>query len=73
MSTTAAVNNVNHVPGLKAGHQIITDECREIRGDEGAREAAVEAINRRVQNLMGSWASGERAKIHIAVYVEYPK
>ncbi len=62
-----------NVPGTAAVHAVISDACREGRGDAGAIDEAVERIRRGYLQVAEGWPVGAGAKIHVVLLVERPK
>ncbi len=60
------------IPGLCATHRIISDDCREAKGDETVRAEVRESVNHAVARALDGWEKGKGAKIHVVVTVERP-
>lgn len=58
------------IPGLKAVHAIITDECRENRTDEGAINEALRRVREEFLACAPAWPLGKNTKFHIVLTVE---
>lgn len=56
-----------------AKHAIITDTCRNNKGDVGAINEALERIRQEYDNLLQYWPIGKGTKFHIKLIVEYEK
>lgn len=63
------------IPGIKAAHCWITDNCRVVQG--GDREAFAEATDRLWRQYVrlcdSSWPVGKGASFHLALTVDYPR
>jgi hypothetical protein len=60
------------IPGAKARHAIVTDACREKRGDIGALEEAISRILATYLEVVAGWPVGKGVRIHLALTVERP-
>jgi hypothetical protein len=63
---------MTQVPGLKAKHAIITDQCRLNRTDEGAVDEALRRVRQEALECMAGWPTGAGAQFHIALTIERP-
>ena len=60
------------LPGIKAKHFIVSDECCEARQENGALEFVLSGIADEFHKLRETW-KGKGAKIHIAMTIEYDR
>lgn len=59
--------------GSHAHHSIITPECRENRGDDGAFDEAVERARAVYDGIVHGWrSSGPQPTIHLVLGLERP-
>ena len=65
--------SASSIPGMKAEHAIITDACRENRGDEGAFDEAVRRLREQYIACVAGWKDRPGVKFHVALTVEPPK
>ena len=61
------------IPGIKASHAIITDECRQNRHDIGAFFEASDRVRAEYTKLMHDWPIGKGAEFHLVLTVDYPR
>jgi len=61
------------IPGIKAGHSEITDNCRNTRGNIGAVEEALKVARVTLNELVYAWPTGRGARLHVIVSVEYDR
>ena len=61
------------IPGVKSCHAMISDTCRETRGDREAFETAARMLQNEYAGLIQFWKKGRGAKIHLVLTVEYPQ
>ena len=66
-----AIPKTSTIPGIKAKHAIISDECRINKSDGGAFEEAVAHLREEYKNLLHHWPTGKRAKFHVVLTVEH--
>lgn len=63
------------LPGITARHAIISPSCREMRGDEGALEEALDRLRDSGRHMMESWPlekmRSHGCKFHLVLSVEY--
>jgi len=57
------------IPGIKARHVTITDECRENRGEYAAFQEAMERIFREYCETLKYWPIGKGAGFHLVLTV----
>lgn len=60
------------MPGVKAGHCRISDQCRSGRGDRGAFDEAVNRMRAIYDAMCESWPIGKDAKLHLVLVIERP-
>lgn len=60
------------IPGIKAVHAIITDTCRENRGDEGAIDEALRRVKEEYMACAPVWPAGT-VQFHVVLTVERKK
>lgn len=60
------------IPGQLALHLVVSDACREGRGEQGAIDEAVERLRREYAHLLTGWPAGSGVRFHIALTVERP-
>ena len=61
------------VPGIKAAHMIISDNCRTVQGgDMKAFDVAVRKLRKEYENLMDVWPKGKGAEFSVILTVDYP-
>ncbi len=60
------------MPGMQAMHAYITDDCRKMRGDDGATEEVLRRVREQLDATLKGWKPGLGVKIHIGVAVERP-
>lgn len=58
------------VPGLKAKHAIVTDACRELRGDEGTVDESLARLRAEALLALAGWPPGEGTRFHFVLSVE---
>ena len=59
------------IPGIKAGHAVITPNCRRIHGGPGAYEEACRRLREHYESLL---VEGNRdADIHLTITVQRPR
>ena len=56
--------------GRQALHAWISDDCRKMRGDDGAKEEALRRVREQLDSVLKGWKQGLGMKIHIGVTVE---
>ena len=61
------------IPGIQAKHAIISDNCRQLRGDEGAIDEALDRLKQEYVKLMEHWPLGKEVKFHVVLTVDYPR
>ena len=61
------------LPGRKAMHAWITDECRTNHGDDGVTEEVVRRLREALGDILNGWKQGLGAKFNIVVTVEPPE
>jgi hypothetical protein len=61
-----------NIPGVAAKHAIITDECRQNRGDAGAVEEALRRLREEYDNVARGWPVGSGGRFHLVLVVERP-
>ncbi len=57
------------LPGIKAKHFIISDNCCKINGEDGAIDYSLQQIREEFIRLRKAW-KGKEAKIHVAITIE---
>lgn len=61
------------VPGIKAAHMVINDNCRTVQGgDMEAFDEAVRRLRKEYENLMDAWPKGKGAEFNVVLTVDYP-
>lgn len=60
------------IPGIKAKHRIVTDNCRG-RGKGVAIEEALESLREEYEKLDDIWPEGEDHKFHLVLTVDNAK
>lgn len=60
------------LPGLKAKHAIVTDQCRTNRTDAGAVDEALSRLRSEALECMANWPQGVGAQFHFALTLERP-
>ena len=60
---------MTELPGMKAVHAIITPECVDARGHDGAIDEALHRARKELDACMRGW-KGTPANFHVAVTVE---
>ena len=60
-------------PGLCALHAVITDQCRENRGDAGALDEAFDRIRQQYERSVKGWRGTPGVKFHVLLTVERPQ
>lgn len=60
------------LPGIKAQHAIITDTCRQNRGDEGAIDEALARLKQEYLATLKFWPIGKDVTFHVALTVDKP-
>lgn len=63
---------MSHLPGLKALHAIISDDCRRNRGDEGAIDEALRRVREEYLACVRSWHPHKGVKFNVLLTVEAP-
>lgn len=58
-------------PGMSASHAIITEECLENRGEQGAIDEALDRTRESLEQCVPAWA-GKGARFHVVVVIERP-
>ena len=63
------------VPGLTARHAVVSDQCRDIHGDLGAFDEAVERLRETYVECLLGWKRQNIAgvKYHLVLSVERPE
>lgn len=61
------------VPGIKAQHAVISDDCRLNRGNRGAVDEAIARVRVEYESLLEHWPIGKEAKFHLVLTVDYPR
>lgn len=61
---------MNEIPGLRALHRWITDDCRKGKGDEGAIQEVVGDVDRQLRQSLTGWPEGEGTRVHVVITVE---
>lgn len=59
------------LPGIKGGHQIITENCREIHTDEHVFDEATKRLKYEWEKYKEAWPKG--TKFHVVFTIEPPK
>ena len=60
------------IPGSKAKHCIVTDACRENRGDWPAVDEALERLREEALLCIKGWQNRPGAQFHFVLTVERP-
>jgi hypothetical protein len=60
------------IPGTKAKHAIITDQCRINRGDREAAEEALSRLREEALECMAGHDFGHGVQFHLVLTVEKP-
>ncbi len=60
------------IPGIKARHAFVTDDCRRGRTDAGAVDEALDRLRAEATELLKSWDQGKGARFHFVLTVERP-
>ena len=61
------------VPGIKAVHMVISDNCRTVQGgDMEAFDVAVRRLRKEYENLLPAWPKGKGAEFSVILTVDYP-
>ena len=63
---------MTRVRGLKALHAIITDACRQGRGNEGAIDEALRRIRQEYLACVAAWPLNRGVKFNVVLTVEAP-
>ena len=64
---------MSHIPGTTAKHAIVTDACREARGDEGAVDEALSRLREEsLVYMLPCWPKGKGLKLHFVLSAERP-
>lgn len=61
---------MTEVPGIKAQHAIITDECRAGRGEEGAIDEALARIRAEYLLCVPPWRGTRGVNFHVVLTVD---
>lgn len=61
------------LPGMIAEHAIISDTCRENRGDMGAFDEAVRRLREEYARCIEGWRGTPGVTFHLALTVERPE
>lgn len=61
------------IPGTPAKHCIITEACREGRGDHGAIDEALARIRAEYLECVNGWLVGSGPRFHLVLTLEKPK
>lgn len=61
---------VTEIPGLRALHRWITDDCRQGKGNEGAIQEVVEDVDRQLRQSLTGWPEGEGTRVHVVITIE---
>lgn len=61
------------LPGIKARHMIVSDACREGKGDQEALDEALKLLGQEYSALLRCWPVGKNARFHFVLTVEYPR
>lgn len=59
------------LPGMKAAHRIVTENCVAGKGRDKACEEALETLRRQYAESAEGW--GDRARFHFVLVVEPPE
>jgi len=59
--------------GIPALHAWVTDDCRKMRGDDGAIEEVLRRLRNELQLTMSGWSMGRGIKIHVGMTIERPE
>jgi len=61
------------VPGIKAAHAVITENCRVVQGgDVEAFDEASRRLRGEYEQLLDAWPQGKGASFHLVLTVDYP-
>lgn len=60
------------IPGIKAQHAMITDQCRVNRGDIGAIDEALARLRVAAINCLPGWPTDQGVNFHLVLTVERP-
>lgn len=60
------------IPGIKARHAIVTDQCRGNRGDEGAVDEALARLREEALSCFEGWRGKPGVQWHFVLTMEAP-
>jgi hypothetical protein len=63
---------IQYIPGA-AKHAIITDQCRQNKGDQAVMDEACERLRDEWRHVAAGWPVGSGARFHVALIVERPE
>ena len=58
------------IPGIKALHAVISDNCRIARGQEGAIDEALLRLRESYMEIVDAWPTGKGTNFHLILTVE---
>jgi hypothetical protein len=61
------------IPGSSVAHVVVTDECREKKGDWTCYEEGLRRLREMYATICKGWPVGKKAKIHLVMTVERPE
>jgi hypothetical protein len=61
---------ITSIPGSSVAHAVVTDECREKKGDWTCYDEALHRLREQYAKVVKGWPVGNGAKIHIVLTVE---
>jgi hypothetical protein len=61
------------IPGSSAAHCVITEMCRENRGQTGAFDEAAYRLREQYEAIAAGWPIGKGATIHLLLTIERPE
>lgn len=65
---------ITKIPGIKAQHAIITDNCRNIHGTDGAFVEAIERLKKNYDNCVEGWDEQKVKGVnyHLVLVIQRP-
>lgn len=61
------------IPGAKAAHAVISDNCRDAHGDEGAFDEAVRRLREEYLTCLNGWKGTPGVQFHLVLNIESPR